>query len=63
MKRALSERDINTLRHWGVISQEETAYWFGETLFAENLYSLSRRPIEAIGPGLVLETKKRVLRD
>lgn len=61
MKRALSDRDLAALRQRGIITLEETAYWIGEALFAENVYSLSQRPIDA-GPGLVLETRKRVLR-
>ena len=61
MKRALSDRDLAVLRQRGIITLEETAYWLGEALLAENVYSLSQRPIDA-GPGLVLETRKRVLR-
>jgi len=61
MKRALSDRDLAVLRQRGIITLEETAYWLGEALFAENVHSLSQRPIDA-GPGLVLETRKRVLR-
>jgi len=60
MQKQLTEREITTLREQNLLGGEETAYWVGDKLVAENVVTRTRRVIEA--PGLVLESKRSLLK-
>ena len=60
MKTMLNERDLTALRTQGTLHAEETAYWMGDKLIAENVLTQARRIIEA--PSLVLESKRGLLK-
>lgn len=62
MKRPLSDRDLALLRQQGLLDSDETAYWDDASLVAENVFSRRLRRIDS-SPSLVLETKKRILKD
>ena len=60
MKRLLTDRDLVQLRGQDLIGSEETAFWVGDKLVAEHVLTQVRRIITA--PGLVLESKKGLLK-
>ncbi len=60
MNRLLTERDLSQLRAQELIGADETAFWVGDKLVAENVLTQVRRIITA--PGLVLESKKGLLK-
>jgi hypothetical protein len=61
MKRPLTDKDLLELRQKGFIAAEETAYWMGDKLIAENLISQQRRVLDSI-PTMLFESQRRVLR-
>lgn len=60
MQKQLTVDDLNKLRAQGLVSNDETAYWVGDKLVAENVLTRERKVIEAAG--LVLESKKRLIK-
>ena len=59
MNRLLTERDLSQLRSQELIGADETAFWVGDKLVAENVLTQVRRIITA--PGLVLESNRLYL--
>ena len=60
MEKVVSGRDLEKLREAGHITSDETAYLVGEQIVAENLITRARRIVQA--PGLILESRKRLLK-
>ena len=60
MKKLLTERDLSELRQQKLLAEEETAFWMGDKLVAENVLTQERRIITAAG--LVLESKRGLLK-
>ena len=61
MKRSLTDRDLQSLRERNVLLADETAYWVGDKLIAENVLTQERRIIPS-SPDLMLESKKGLLK-
>lgn len=61
MAKQLSERDLQTLRERGLLTESETAFKDGSTVVAEDLVTKVRRVLEVVG--LILEADRQVLLD
>ena len=61
MKRPVTDKDLIELRQKGFLAVEETAYWVGDKLIAENLITQQRRVLDSI-PTMLFESQRRVLR-
>ena len=61
MEKIVSGNDLSKLRKSGLISENEIAIVVGDVVVAENVITKGRRVLETAG--LILESKRRVLRD
>tara|TARA_B100000941_G_C28015223_1_gene307272 strand:+ start:310 stop:495 length:186 start_codon:yes stop_codon:yes gene_type:complete len=60
MQKNLTEKEITSLREKNLLGNEETAYWVGDKLVAENVVTRTRRVIDS--PSLVLESRRGLLK-
>ena len=61
MEKLITGNDLAKLRSTGTISENEIAIMVGDVVVAENVVTKDRRVLEV--SGLILESKRRVLRD
>ena len=59
-QQTLTQNQIVALRQNGQLQENETAYFHGDLLIAENVLTNQKRVLES--HGLVQETKKRILK-
>jgi len=60
LEKALSEKDVRTLRERGMLQEDEQALLVGGEVIAENILNKVRRRIDT--SGVLLESKRTLLR-
>lgn len=60
LEKALSEKDVRTLRERGILQEDEQALLVGGEVIAENILNKVRRRLDT--SGVLLESKRTLLR-
>jgi len=60
LEKALSEKDVRTLRERGILLEDEQALLVGGEVIAENILNKVRRRLDT--SGVLLESKRTLLR-